>query len=86
MANSKVACSFSLWSDHCERGFDLRVFPYDDQVFDLPKGSEWIRTPLHKWLTEKRPTRCAASTMLTTSNPGRNERMLSRRLRHFANP
>src|SRR6476660_8391228 len=37
-------------------GFDLPpvVFPYDENTFDLPKGSEWLHTPLHRWLTSKK--------------------------------
>ena len=57
MANSKVRLQFLAMERSLRAtGFDLalRVFPYDDQVFDLPKGSEWIRTPLHKWLTERK--------------------------------
>ncbi len=57
MANKKGRLQFLAMERSLRAtGFDLplRVFPYDDQVFDLPKGSEWIRTPLHKWLTERK--------------------------------
>ena len=57
MANKKVRLQFLAMERSLRAtGFDLpfRVFPYDQNMFDLPKGSEWLSTPLHQWLTEKK--------------------------------
>jgi hypothetical protein len=57
MANKKVRIQFLAMERSLRAtGFDLPiyVFPYDQNTFDLPKGSEWLLTPLHQWLTEKK--------------------------------
>jgi hypothetical protein len=56
MANARVRLQFlamerSLRAVGCD--LPIKVFPYDEQLFDLPKGSEWLRTPLHAWLNEQ---------------------------------
>ena len=57
LANKKVRLQFLAMERSLRAtGFDLplRVFPYDQNTFDLPKDSEWFLTPLHQWLTEKK--------------------------------
>ncbi len=57
LANKKVRLQFLAMERSLRAtGFDLPliVFPYDQNAFDLPKGSEWLLTPLHQWLTEKK--------------------------------
>ena len=72
MANKKVRLQFlamerSLRATGCD--VPLIVFPYDENTFDLPKGSEWLHTPLHKWLTEKKAhPMCSKYYCLTQSS------------------
>lgn len=57
MANANARLAFavmerSLRATGCD--LPLRVFPYDDALFDLPPGAEWFRPPLAAWLREKK--------------------------------
>lgn len=56
LANENVRLQFlAMERSLRSAGFDLpiRVFPYNSHIFDLPKGSSWETSSLHRWLTEQ---------------------------------